>query len=117
MRRELAGISRWIPRCWSRGSRPDIWPRLAHGLKWAYIRTGTASGAGSRVLGSNPAARMRAFHSDPWGRMCRPWSSRAARWASWWQKDFFEESVFGFFEEGGEADEAALGIAAAEASG
>ena len=32
-------------------------------------------------------------------------------------EDFFEESVFGFFEEGGEADEAALGIAAAEASG
>ncbi len=32
-------------------------------------------------------------------------------------EDLFEESVFGFFEEGGEADEAALGIAAAEASG
>jgi len=32
-------------------------------------------------------------------------------------EDFIEESVFGFFEEGGEADEAALGIAAAEASG
>ena len=30
-------------------------------------------------------------------------------------EDFFEESVFRFFEEGGEADEAALGIAAAEA--
>jgi len=32
-------------------------------------------------------------------------------------EDFFEESVVGFLEEGGEADEAALGIAAAEASG
>jgi hypothetical protein len=32
-------------------------------------------------------------------------------------EDFFEESVFGLVEEGGYADEAALGIAAPEASG
>ena len=31
-------------------------------------------------------------------------------------EDFFEESVFGLVEEGGEADQPALGVAAAEAS-
>ena len=47
--------------------------------------------------------------------MRRPWSARAA--SELVAEDFFEESVFGFVEEVGEADEAALGIAAAEASG